>query len=271
MSTDTSWRNKSIGEIFARSPQEEAPKDAAQLTLPQVNLLPSAIRESIALRRVRRLATAACIVVLLIAAMVWAAQIPAIQTSQDSLAQAQARNADEQAQVAALAPIAQMVAQIKRQQALVGTTLASQPRAALVYRHLLTAASQSGYPAVGFTTLAVDYMPATASGTAESACPDPDPFAKHISIGCVTFSARAASREQVSRLLVSLAHDPLFVGPYVNNSMLASTIAGGRQSVAFTGTVGISPVGLATALTKEQKALLLNVEATTAPPATGAP
>ncbi len=268
MSTDPSWRNKSIREIFARPPQSEQRADA-RLTLPQVNLLPRAVTESIALRRIRRLALLAGLVILLIAALVWAVQIPAIRTSQDALAQAQATNADEQGQVAALAPIAQMVAQIKRQQDLVGTTMAAQPKAALVYRHLLSAAAGAGSPGIRFTTMAVEYRPAAIAGAADSGCPDPDPFVQHLSIGCVTFSATAASREQVSRLLVSLNWDPLFVGPYVNNSLLAGAAGGGQQAVSFTGTVGISPTGLATALTKEQQALLLQPAPSPAPPTAG--
>ncbi|MDO9486405.1 MAG: hypothetical protein Q7K25_10140 [Actinomycetota bacterium] len=258
MTTDTSWRHKSIGDIFSRSVQRPDVQEERQLALPQVNLLPSDVAESIALRKIRRASILGLVLLFLVAALVWALQIPGIRASQDSLSQAQATNAAEQAQVQALAPIAQMVAEIKRQQSLVNTTMATQPKAAAISWRLFAAAASAGAPAIQFTTLSMSYTPASASGAAESSCPDPDPFAQRISIGCVTFSATAASREQVSRLLTALGKDPLFVGPYVNSSMLAGATAGGQQSVSFTGTVGISPIGLVTPLTKEQKALLLN-------------
>lgn len=270
MSTDTSWRNKSIGEIFARSTHDSTAPDDHQLTLPQVNLLPAEITEAISLRKIRRLAMLGGALILLIAALVWALQIPAIRASQDSLTQAQVTNAKEQAQVQALAPIAQMVTQIKRQQDLVSTTMATQPKAAAIYRRLLTLAASSGSPAIRFTTMAIAYTSPSATGKAASACPDPDPFNTHLSIGCVTFSATASSREHVSRLLVALGHDPLFVGPYVNSSMLAGAATGGKQAVSFTGTVGISPVGLATPLTKEQEAQLLRPPADPTGTAVGA-
>ncbi|MDP2014785.1 MAG: hypothetical protein Q8L05_11225 [Actinomycetota bacterium] len=266
MSADTSWRNKSIGDIFSRSPQPSSLREDLPLELPQVNLLPTSIAAGIAMRKIRRAGTFAGMVILLIAGLLWAAQIPAIRASQEALVQAQSTNANEQAQVQALAPIAQMVTQIRRQEDLVRTTMASQPKVAAIYQQLLAAASAAGYPAVRFTTLAVVYTPASANRAAQSACPDPDPFAQHVTIGCATFNASAQSRDQVSRLLVALGRDPLFVGPYVNSSTLANAAGTGQQAVSFTGTVGISPAGLATPLTKEQVAQLLNPPA---PPGSG--
>ena len=257
MSTDTSWRNKGIGEIFARPSRASDTADAPELVLPQVNLLPAAVAQSIAIRKIRRAAMLGATLLLLISGIVWALQIPTIGDSQNALAQAQATNVIEQAQVHALAPIAQMVSQIKQQENLVKTTLAAQPTSAVVYHHLLSAAYQAGWPRIRFATVAVAYMPASASSTAAAACPNPDPFAKHITIGCVTFSATAGSREQVSRMLVALGRDHLFFGPYMNSSMLAGA-TGGSQSVSFTGTVAITPHGLATPLTKEQTQQLLD-------------
>ncbi len=270
MSADTSWRNKSIGDIFSRSNQPSTLQEDSSLTLPQANLLPAAISAGIAIRKIRRTAVFAGVIVLLIASLIWAAQIPAIQASQEALAQAQSTNADEQAQVQALAPIAQMVSQIKRQEGVVSTTMAAQPRVATIYQQLLAAARSAGSPAVHFTTLAVMYSPASANPTTQSACPDPDPFAAHVSIGCATFSANAGSRGQVARLLVALGRDPLFVGPYVNSSTLADGLGTGQQAVSFTGTVGISPAGLANPLTKEQLAQLLKPPAQPDPATGGA-
>jgi Tfp pilus assembly protein PilN len=257
VSTQTNWRSKGISEILSRADDEEPQRLPLVAQLPQVNLLPPAIAQSIALRKIKRATILGGFVVLLVAGLIWAVQIPAINTSQAALNNAQTLNQVEQAQLAALSPIAQMFTQIKRQEELVSTTMAAQPKAALISRRLLSAAASSGAGGIQFTTLSVMYTPPTSSDKAASACPDPDPFGSHLSIGCVTFSATARSRDQVSRLLIALGKDPLFVGPYVNSSMLASAATGGSQAVSFTGTVGIAPSGLVTALSPEQKTKLM--------------
>jgi hypothetical protein len=150
-----------------------------------------------------------------------------------------------------------MFTQIKRQEDLVSTTMAAQPKAALISRRLLAAAASTGAGGIHFTTLSAMFTPAKVSDKAASTCPNPDPFGSHVTIGCVTFSATASSRDQVSRLLIALGRDPLFVGPYVNSSMLASAATASGQPVSFTGTVGIAPAGLVTVLSTEQLAQLL--------------
>ncbi|MDD2857401.1 MAG: hypothetical protein PHU75_01880 [Candidatus Nanopelagicales bacterium] len=240
-------------------------------TLPQVDLLPQQVRESMAIARIRRIAALAAVLLLVIAGMLWFVQEPAIQSSEQSLATAQAINAKEQLQVQALSPIAQMVAQIKGQEQLVTSTLTTQPRASTLYGHLLLAARSTGAPTMRFSTLSATYLGAPAAGGSVTACPNPDPFAEQVAIGCITFSATAGARDQVSRLLVALSRDPLFVGPYVNSSMLAAQGAGGAPaSVSFTGTVGITPAGLATKLTDQQVRTLL-APATPTPAPTTAP
>lgn len=227
-------------------------------TLPQVNLLPPQVGEAMAIARVRRTALLVGALIAVVAGLVWFLQEPAITASQQALATAQAINATEQAQVQALSPIAQMVTQIKGQEALVTSTLTTQPKASVLYSHLLAAARATGAPAMRFTTLSAAYLGAPAAGGAVSSCPNPDPFAAQVAIGCVTFSATAGGRDQVSRLLVALARDPLFVGPYVNSSMLtAQSVGGAPATVSFTGTVGLTPAGLATHLTDAQVRALI--------------
>ena len=81
-----------------------------------------------------------------------------------------------------------------------------------------------------------------------------------ITIGCVTFSGTARTRDQVSALLSAVAVDPLFVGPYVNNSTVIEETADTAGGVLFSGTAGVSVDALTKPLTDEQ------IAAITAPP-----
>ncbi|MDO8732074.1 MAG: hypothetical protein Q7L55_05810 [Actinomycetota bacterium] len=232
-----------------------------------VNLLPVEIRESIFLSKVFRAGMLAAIVLMAIATLIWLVQAPAINSSSAALADAQAANAHEQAQVQALSPIAQMLNQITSQKKLVVTTLASQPKAAAISRRLLAAAASTGSPAITFDTISVTYSGIPNGRPVANPCPNPDPFSSPVAIGCIVFSASAGTREQVSRLLTALGRDSLFIGPYVGNSTLAAPGVGSRQSVAFSGTVGISLGGLSTPLSSAQRKALQ--AAATATPGTG--
>jgi Tfp pilus assembly protein PilN len=75
-----------------------------------------------------------------------------------------------------------------------------------------------------------------ARGLTGAVCPGPDPFATEVVIGCLELSGTAADREQVSRLVVALGHDPVFVEPFVS-----TTTTSDGSGVAFTGSVALSP------------------------------
>ena len=234
-------------------------------TLPQVNLLPTSVVDSMAVARIRTWAIAGLGVVLVAAGALWWLQGSTIDEARADLAAAKQQNTTLQGQVAALAPVNQMYDQITRLQDVVTATLAAQPQAAVVIDRLAQAGTEVGGEPITVTTTNVTYTGIPQPGDPLSECPNPDPFGEEITIGCLTFSATAATREQVSQLLRLLDEDPLFVGPYVTSTTATQvqTGANGNRSkpvVAFSGSSGISLEALQTLLTQEQ------IDAILAPP-----
>jgi type IV pilus assembly protein PilN len=230
-------------------------------TLPRVNLLPPAIRQSVALRKVRRNLVAVVVLLVIAVAGVWYLQGARIAEAEDRLAVAEAEGDDLQAQVAALAPITVLATALENQKALVDATLASQPQSALVISQLAEAGREAADGnGITFSNVGVTYEGIPAAGGTLNPCPNPDPFGTEATIGCITFNANAGDRTQVSRLLEVLEADPLFVGPYVTTTSVTLAEEGGATGVTFAGTAGVSLDGLQTLLTPEQ------IEALNAPP-----
>jgi hypothetical protein len=227
--------------------------------LPQVNLLPKQIKDSIAVAKIRRRLVLAAVLIIVAAGGVWYLQGSQISAARDTVAAATSENQALRSDVEKLAPVKQMYEQITRLQDLVTTTMASQPEAAVVIERLTAAGTAAGGDAIDFANAAVTYTGIPQAGKTLNACPNPDPFGTEITIGCVTFSASAGTRGQVSDLLRELESDPLFVGPYVTSSTIAD-LGGRTDAVAFSGSAGISLEGLRTKLTQEQ------VDALLAPP-----
>ena len=231
-------------------------------SLPRVNLLPASITESFTLRRIHRVFVAVGLLLVVGIGAIWYLQSGQVADAQARLDEAQAANAAVTAKVEALAPIKQMYEQITNEQNLVGTTLASEPQAALVIKRMVDTggAAGTGQP-VEFTSIAIEYRGIPVPGDEINPCPNPDPFAADITIGCVTFSGTARARDQVSAMLNAMAADPLFIGPYVNNSTVTEETDGAAGGVTFTGSAGLSLAALKTTLPDEQIAAIL------APPA----
>jgi len=232
-------------------------------TLPQVNLLPQQVRDSMAIGQVRNWSIAAIAALLVIAGGLWWLQGSTIERAEADLAAATAENAQLRDDVAALTPVKQMYEQITRLQDIVTTTLASQPQAAVVIDRLAQAVTAAGAGDITFTSVDVLYSGIPQPGDPINACPNPDPFGTDITIGCLTFAAEAGNRDQVSALLRALDEDPLFVGPYVTSTTATEVSAGAEGSrtetvVAFSGSAGVSLEGLQTLLTPEQVEAILN-------------
>jgi hypothetical protein len=239
-----------------------------QPRLPRVNLLPASVEVRFAARRVRRVLYAAGAVLVLAFAAVWWQQSTSIAESERLLATAQEANAQIREQVDALAPVTALYNQITDEQALVATALAAQPQAAAVVNRLVAAGASAG--SVAFDSVAVQYHGIPQAGGTLNPCPNPDPFATDITIGCITFSGTAADRAEVAVLLTALTAEPFFVGPYVNNS----TIVQGEESdgrVSFTGSVGVSADALTEPLTEEQVQAILTPPPAEDPAATEEP
>lgn len=234
-------------------------------TLPQVNLLPQQVRDSMTMGRIRNRSIAAIAALLVIVGGLWWMQGSTIERAEADLAAATAENTRLRDDVAALAPVKQMYEQITRLQEIVTTTLASNPQARVVIERLSEAGTAAGVGDIAFSIVDVTYGGIPTPGEEVNRCPNPDPFGTDITVGCLTFQANAANRDQVAALLRALEADPLFVGPFVS-STLATEVAAGPEGnrtekvVQFTGTAGLSLEALETLLTPEQ------VEAILTPP-----
>jgi hypothetical protein len=241
--------------------------------LPRVNLLPQAVRQSVAMRKVRRGLVAAVLLLVVAVGGVWYLQGSRIDEAEARLATARAEGGTLQAQLEALAPITILTAALADQKSLVEATLASQPQAALVIGQLAEDGREAaGGKGITFSSANISYQGVPAAGGPLNACPNPDPFGTEATIGCVTFNANATDRQEVSRLLEVLEADPLFVGPYVTSTSLSQGVSGASTSdVTFAGTVGVSLEGLQTLLTPEQVEALVNPPAPDATKAEVAP
>lgn len=229
-------------------------------TLPSVNLLPAKVREDISVVKTRKILVLVAVVLVLVGAGMWWVQGQDIARAEQSVAVAQEANAETQARIDRLAPVNALFSQITGQQELVEQTLAAQPRASRVLRRLIVAADRAstGGSPIRYSTIAVSYRGIPEVGDALNECPNPNPFDTAVSIGCVTFSALAGSRAQVSAFLLELEADPFFIGPYV-----ASTTVGGSDSrtIAFSGTAAVSTRALVTPLSEEELAAIVNPQA----------
>lgn len=261
--TLTAMREKlnSLGKSDMRSRPDQAPVLSAlgeneTVSLPRVNLLPGAIRQSIRINNtIKRFAIASGVIVGL-AVVVYLMQIPAINQAEEKLNISMESNQELNAQVVALSPIGELYAALTRQQDFVKETLASSPRASEVFVRMQRAADQVGPSAVTITSTSISYQGIPLPDATFNPCPNPDPFNESITIGCMSFNATADSRDQISSFLNYLAADPLFVGPFVDSSIINTTTTDGNQGsgsqVSFSGTAGISIDGLQTKLTPEE-------------------
>jgi hypothetical protein len=254
------WK-RDLGDL-GKGGDEEVDHPPFEPTLPRVDVLPDQVRESILLRKIRRALIAIAVIIAIGLGALWYLQGSSIDTAQASLDETTVENQKLQASAQALVPVQQMYTQITNQQEVVRRTLASQPQAATVLVHLLAAAdSVGGRIPLAFNVVTVGYTGVPAPGGKLNPCPKPNPFEVDVAVGCVTFSAGAQSRDQVTALLTALAADDFFVGPFVNVTSLDEPTTGGGQTVSFTGTAGVSPAALQTPLTDEELATLV------APPA----
>lgn len=254
-----------LGDLFRRKPKDDGAQSSSTPefapTLPQVNLLPGSVRESIRISRVGRGAAWGVGAVAVLTAALWLVQANAIQQAEQKVSDLQNTNLRLSNRANALAPIEQMATQLQRQQELVTTALADQPQAAEVLRHLEQAAQAAGAPGIEFTTVQITYHGIPKAGDVINPCPNPDPFSAQVTVGCVSYSATARTREQVTNFLRATEGDPWFVGSYIGTSTLGTQTDTGTSTVTFSGTAGLSHQALVTPLTDEQ------LEALERPPA----
>ncbi len=262
------WTLK-IGRGSKSASDDTVEQEVFERQLPGVNLLPARVRESIAISKSR---TVLLLLIVLLAAAVyglWWMQASAIDDAEAALARSQTLNSELVEQTAALAPAKQFYSEVTTLEQLVSTTLADQPQAREVLDRLDDAiATTGGKPPVNVLSVSVTYTGIPEAGGPLSTCPNPDPFNSEITIGCLNFSASAASRAQVSTLLRTMEADPMFTGPYVTSTTTSGGAEGEETTVTFSGSAGISATGLVTPLTEEQREAIVNPPAEEDPNAT---
>jgi len=231
-------------------------------SLPRVDLLPGAVRQSIALHNVIRWFAVVLAVVVLAGAALWWLQGSRIDDASQALAQAQSEQQAIDKQMAALAPVKEMYTQIRGQQELVNSTLAAQPKATEVLVHLYDVARQSTGPkGIQFSSASVTYSGLPKPGAQPNLCPNPHPFSNVVTVGCMTFDGTAIDRAHIADFLAAMGADPMFVGPFVDSSTTTVGDKGQDGRVAFAGTSGISVDALQQPLTPEQLKALTDPQA----------
>lgn len=237
---------------MSRGSKSTEPQPAARTafvpSLARVDLLPASVAEAIALFKVRRVLGIILAVLVLAGVGLWVLQGSTIQQAQERLDTARAENETLQAQIARLAPINQVFEQIRTQQVIVESTLAAQPRAADVIASLIDAGeTPGGGTPVRINSISIDYREIPDPGAVPNPCPNPNPFVTQVAIGCLTFTAIASDRAQVSEFLLALEANSFFIGPYVS-----TTTVGGDGTVSFNGTAAVSTDALVTPLSQER-------------------
>jgi hypothetical protein len=262
------WQFESSKSAKTASAEVEHPPFEPRL--PRVNLLPASVRESIAVRKIRRGFTLGLLGLLAVVVGFWLMQNGTILEAEGRLTTAQRENVSILNQVKALAPVGQLYQQITNQETFIQEALASEA----VVSSVLTELQDVAGPSITYSNLSMTFTgvpdPATASDPIGSLnlCPDADPFGTDITIGCVAFTAQGATRADVSEFLNRMAENPTFIGTYVTSTTVTKTVGGAAQ-LSFTGSSGISVEALKTALTQEQLDAILQA-AQPAPAPSGA-
>ena len=245
------WQFESRGSSKPSAVDVEHPPFEPRL--PRVNLLPESVRESIAVRKIRRGFIMGLLGLLVVLVGLWLMQNGTILDAEGRLAAAQRENVTILNQVKALAPVGQLYQQITDQETFIQEALASEAVASAVLTELQAVAG----PSITYSNIAMTFTgvpdPATASDPIGSLnlCPDADPFGTDITIGCIAFTAQGASRADVSDFLNRVAANPTFIGTYVTSTTVTNNVGGATQ-LSFTGSTGVSVEALKTALTQEQ-------------------
>lgn len=254
-SSSTPFWKREIGRKQASSVEVDHPE--FERTLPGVNLVPAYVRESISVRKIRRGYVFGFLGILAAVTLIWLMQNGSILEQEARLTSAQNESVTISNQVKALAPVEQLYQQITTQEAFITDAVASEALTSGLLEQLrAVAGADVDYSSisVAFTGIPKPELSANPE-TALNECPNADPFGKDITIGCLTFSAQATNRAEVSEFLVRAEKNAFLVGPYVTASTITQD-ADGNNRLNFSGSAGISLEGLRTSLTTEQVAAL---------------
>ncbi|MEY4136005.1 MAG: hypothetical protein RL205_133 [Actinomycetota bacterium] len=254
-SASTPFWKLEIGKKKQSSIEVEHP--VFEPSLPRVNLIPPTVRESISVRKIRRGYVFGFLGILVVVTLIWLLQNGSILDQEAKLTSAQNESAAIGNQVKSLAPVEQLYQQITTQEAFITDAVASEALTSSLLEQLRAVAG----PNVDYSSISVSFTgipkPELSSHpeTALNECPNADPFGKDITIGCLTFSAQAPTRADVSKFLIRAERNSFLAGPYVTASTITQD-ANGNNKLNFSGSAGISLDALRTSLTTEQIAAL---------------
>lgn len=228
---------------------------AAPVTGPaSVDLLSPWVHEGLRVRALRARFAWTTLATLVLVAAAWGGQQLRLAEARAELRGEEAVGASLQRSIDGLAPVADYVAAVRAKGAVVGGAMHTEVELSGVLRALRDAQPAGTALDSVVVDLPVPGTPATpvASGGAAparaedpsapgrgivAACPGPDPFAILAVVGCVTLSGTAPDRRVVAELVRRLDREELFVEPFVSTTTTADD-----EPVAFTGSVGLSPL-----------------------------
>lgn len=227
-------RSRRIG----RSPGVPATPDA------RVNLLSPWVLASLRARRLRQRFLMGGLALAVVLGVGWVALTLHLDQARAELRGDDAVAAGLSAQIAELSEVREYVASVTRRSVQVEDTMSGQVALSRLLEELAVATPDGA--SVESVTVTLPTAPTegesegeSESGIATTTCPGPDPFGAAEIVGCVQIRGTARDRDTVSKLVIRLARNSLFVEPFVSTTTVA-----GDEGVSFDGSVGLTPEAL---------------------------
>ncbi len=209
-----------------------------------VNLLSPWVLDELRVRRLRFRFLGGFVALVVVIGLAWAGLQVSLSRGQDSLAADEGIAEALQEQVADMAPVRGYAAAVAKRSRDVATIMSPEVELSRALSGLGDALPR-GVVLESVDLLVLSGLDLTDGlgtpgepGTAvdqQTSCPGPDPFGARSIVGCVQLSGTAGSREDVSRLVSTLADSSFFIEPFITTTTI------GEEQVAFSGTVGLDP------------------------------
>lgn len=229
-------RKKKSGEDEAKQSRKEkalkAPTGPFTPTGAQVNLLPAEVVELVAVQALKRRLVIVAVAMIGLFAALYVGQFARITAANNDLAEANAKSATLSRQLADLASVKRFYADVENNQKTIMTTMQNE----VLYSKVLSSLTKVTPNGIRLTNVNIASVGATAPGEAAGTpCPGPDPFNPVASVGCVTITGTASSRDAIGTFLTNVDRDDFFASPYVS-----ATTADDKGQVSFSATVGLT-------------------------------
>lgn len=208
--------------------------------LPRVNLLPSALADEAARKRLIRLQLLIGVAILAVSGAVWSSQFQSVSAAQAALADAEQQVATAQSEVNKLAPIGDYFTQLQSRLDIAAQLNASQVDYDRVVAELRAAMPPGGTLDSLAITTAMPGENADNNQGPISCGSSSDPFTVdgRVSLGCVQFSGTVPNRNDLTAMLQYLERSKLLASPFITQGGSGSGENG--QKVPFSGTINIT-------------------------------